>query len=472
MKSFQTSLADHKNTTEILVDCTDLSPSLRSVFTANHLSINTIEMLFINDFEVFTLTPLTPREKLIAKIELLRAIQHCLEKKFLANPVRASTTRLLSSSLPIEQPSRWRKLLGWFKQNVLWLGFIVLMIFNFTPMIIGGLMYTSHSLAALIPYFSFLPNTVFTVLGIGCAVSWQVGTICFVGPILMKWLGIQSQSLLTLYQEQLETAQIINDLLLLENDFSHKDYHAYIQLAAAIKINIKQFAPPYPKASSIQKIAFQVLMGLMKVFTAIQSLSVSLYFSATMISAWSGTVLTAAAGTAITTFVASMPGVIFLMAIPFLLAQYTVSYRLNVRSTDDLLDPAATNQKTILKTKLESYICLNHQKKMESINRKKLSTEHSHQLSSLSHVIREAKKRLCEEITQQEYGCFKEEKVGTRKSLWKKNIETRQNESPTLKEAKTDYAKKIYNASQLIQKHAAERTGSTNTPNCFRNHMT
>ncbi len=291
-------------------------------------------------------------EKLIfetARVYLMKAVLQKLEEKNYS--VESITAPQYPKKTPVSSNffynSFWR-----------WIGFAMLMIVEFFPAFVGNLLYAGESMASLTPYLFFLSPHVMTAIGIISALSMLGGMVCFIGPVLMRWIGLShsnnATSLLLVNQEQLEIADKINDQLLKYD--THKmlpcceTYQAYINFAKNIGMHLKSMPSQLNEESIYSKITTWVMTGL----AAIQALSGSLFLAATVLGCITGAFTLATASPVIlTAFVSSHMFSILAIAAPLALAQGMVSYILRVCSTSKLFDRLAGERDTVEKKRIK-----------------------------------------------------------------------------------------------------------------------
>lgn len=229
------------------------------------------------------------------------------------------------------------------KSILKWCVFCLLMFFEFSPMVFGGIIYAKMSLEALIPFIPFvIPSAVLTGIGIACVFNMLIGNICFVAPILMERLGIlfskkQKSSLSEAFRLQHEATEKINNKLLSYNNYSSEDYHSYSKLAKLFNHHIDEVKNNYPeyKENIYSKIANVIMGSLILINTA----SGALYLSANLVAFCLGVALEgSAAAITVTAFIASMPLVIGLIAIAFIIPNLAINYYLRMQSASRILD--------------------------------------------------------------------------------------------------------------------------------------
>lgn len=297
------------------------------------------------------------------KAALMKAVQDHLTRHY-AN--KKAEQKIVQQE---QQGSNAKKIAGWVY-------FIILMTFEFLPMLIGNLMYASETLSALTPYLPFIvPAPIMLAIGLGCVFNSVFGGICFVGPLLLKSLGIEyqqtEQPLVTAYRQQVSTGRHINSRLLAYNEISSEEYRKYKTFALCVNDDLRKLKDYYPEYT--EQSTSKWFTRAMSVFIGIQAISSSLFLAAALLGAIIQSPLSEAA------LIAVMPGAILLLAIPFTVAFFIVAQKLRINSAGSALDPAV-GQHEIAKKEVDNFRCKDQE--FDKVYHNKLNYEKSQHQSN------------------------------------------------------------------------------------------
>ncbi len=239
-----------------------------------------------------------------------------------------------------------------------WAQFAALMLVEFAPMFVMNLMYAGESLASLSPYLFFLSPHVMTALGVLCALNMVGGAVFFVGPIIMKWLGLNysktEPALHSVYQQQLEASKDLDNCLSKNNKLSHESYNAYLNFS---KIQ-GEYMQKIPSQKKDERLIAKVSTWGMTAIAGLQALSGSIFLGASILGLVFGAfTLTTSTPLILTAFVANHLIAVLLVSTPLAISQGLVSYILRVTSASKLFDLDKDEREAVEKNRIE--YCLN-----------------------------------------------------------------------------------------------------------------